>query len=102
MEPTRFELTPTQKGMLASWLIETGQPAPTLAEAIAHALEELQEHEPHGDANGHHAAPTGRKPIWESLIETSLELPDDELDLLPTDGATQHDHYIYGTPKRPA
>ena len=26
---------------------------------------------------------------------------DEEWDKLPVDGAEQHDHYIYGTPKRP-
>jgi hypothetical protein len=41
------------------------------------------------------------KPIWETFIEASREIPDEELDRLPTDGATQHDHYIYGVPKRP-
>lgn len=28
--------------------------------------------------------------------------PPEELAKLPPDGAEQHDHYIYGTPKRPA
>jgi len=28
-------------------------------------------------------------------------LPQETLDRLPADGASQHDHYIYGTPKRP-
>jgi hypothetical protein len=110
MEPTPFELTPEQKGMLASLSRETGKPIPTL---IAEALEELQEREhvdhANGETNGHEAvppdttpSPKARKPIWEALIEASLEIPDEELDLLPSDGATQHDHYIYGTPKHPA
>jgi hypothetical protein len=30
------------------------------------------------------------------------DVPQEVLDRLPTDGAAQHDHYIYGTPKRPA
>ncbi len=28
-------------------------------------------------------------------------LPQETLDRLPADGASQHDHYLYGTPKRP-
>ena len=28
-------------------------------------------------------------------------LSQEEIDRLPVDGAEQHDHYIYGTPKRP-
>ena len=41
-----------------------------------------------------------RKPIWERILERSAAVPDEEWDKLPVDGAEQHDHYIYGTPKR--
>jgi len=41
-----------------------------------------------------------RKPIWERTLERSAAIPDEEWDKLPVDGAEQHDHYIYGTPKR--
>jgi len=82
-----------------------------MTELFATHLAALQEHTHRarapGAANGHettspavvpHEAHT---PIWEACIEASLDIPDEELDLLPIDGATQHDHYIYGTPKRP-
>jgi Arc/MetJ-type ribon-helix-helix transcriptional regulator len=42
-----------------------------------------------------------RKPIWERVLERSAAIPDEEWDKVPVDGAEQHDHYIYGTPKRP-
>jgi hypothetical protein len=42
------------------------------------------------------------KPIWEQFIEAFQDVPDEELEPLPVDGAAQHDHYIYGLPKRPA
>jgi Arc/MetJ-type ribon-helix-helix transcriptional regulator len=42
-----------------------------------------------------------RKPIWERILERSAAIPDEEWDKLPTDLAEQHDHYLYGTPKRP-
>jgi len=108
MDTTLFDLTPEQQGLLAALSRETGRPIPAL---IAQALADLQEHVQRdretGAANGHEtAAPVAvpheaRTPIWDAFIEASLEIPDEELDLLPTDGATQHDHYIYGTPKRP-
>jgi hypothetical protein len=108
METIPFDLTPEQKGMLVALSHETGRPITAL---IAQALEELQEHahleREAGVANGHESeSPAAvsqevRTPIWEAFIEASLEIPDEELDLLPTDGATQHDHYIYGTPNRP-
>jgi Arc/MetJ-type ribon-helix-helix transcriptional regulator len=41
------------------------------------------------------------KPIWERVLERSAAIPDEEWEKLPVDGAEQHDHYIYGTPKRP-
>jgi Arc/MetJ-type ribon-helix-helix transcriptional regulator len=46
------------------------------------------------------AAPA-HKPIWERILERNAAIPDDEWDKLPVDGAEQHDHYIYGAPKRP-
>ena len=53
MEQTSFELTPQQKGLLATLSRETGKPIPAL---IAKALKELQEHEradhPNGERQG--------------------------------------------------
>ena len=106
MEQTPFDLTPEQKGMLASLSRETGKPIPTL---IAKALEELQEHEhldhAHDETHGHPSEALAPQepstPIWEVAEELFGAIPDEELAQLPTDGATQHDHYIYGTPKRP-
>jgi len=46
------------------------------------------------------AAPT-HKPIWEEFEEIAASIPNEEWAKLPVDGADQHDHYIYGTPKRP-
>jgi len=41
-----------------------------------------------------------QKPIWEIAVELMKDVPEEDLEKLPTDGATEHDHYIYGTPKR--
>jgi hypothetical protein len=41
------------------------------------------------------------KPIWEVFEELTVDIPQALLDRLPTDGAAQHDHYIYGIPKKP-
>jgi hypothetical protein len=40
------------------------------------------------------------KPIWEVAGELRKSIPAEEWAKLPVDGAAQHDHYIYGTPKR--
>jgi predicted RNase H-like HicB family nuclease len=39
------------------------------------------------------------KPIWEIAQALTEDLTEDEKLSLPSDGAVQHDHYIYGTPK---
>ena len=115
MEPTPFDLTPEQKGMLASLSRETGHPVPAL---IAKALEDLQEHVRHEPANGEtngnndekssavqppmDATPKRSASVLDIFREAREAIPHEVWDTLPTDLATQHDHYIYGTPKRPA
>jgi hypothetical protein len=41
-----------------------------------------------------------QKSIWQVAQELMADVPTEILEQFPTDGATQHDHYIYGTPKR--
>jgi len=98
MEQTPFELTPEQKGILATLSRETGKPIATL---IAQALAELQAHE---TSNGHDTvapiAAETRKSFWQKALEASQRIPEEELARLPADLAAQVDHYIYGTPKR--
>ena len=93
MEQIPFELTPEQKGMLASLSRKTGKPIPAL---IAKALEEFLEHQ-RPEAPPPQEAYT---PIWERIRETFSNLSDEDLDSLPVDGAAQVDHYAYGLPKR--
>ncbi|HWY88106.1 MAG TPA: AbrB/MazE/SpoVT family DNA-binding domain-containing protein [Gemmataceae bacterium] len=44
---------------------------------------------------------TARAPVWERILALTADAPSEELAKVPTDGASQHDHYLYGTPKRP-
>ena len=43
---------------------------------------------------------TETRPIWEIITELSAQVPMEEWEKLPSDGAEQHDHYLYGSPKR--
>ena len=110
MEITSFDLTPAQKDSLASLARETGEPIPVL---LAEALEGLQEcvrpgcvhGDVHESSRAHDStAPSTevRRPLWEQCIEAFKDVPEEEREHLPVDGAAQHDHSIYGTPKRPA
>lgn len=42
----------------------------------------------------------GTESLNDLLERIWREIPADVLESLPEDGASQHDHYIYGTPKR--
>ena len=41
-----------------------------------------------------------QKTIWEEIDEHMAKVPDEVWEKVPTDGSYQHDHYLYGTPKR--
>jgi hypothetical protein len=40
------------------------------------------------------------RPIWEVILDNMKDVPPEDLALLPKDGASQIDHYVYGHPKR--
>jgi hypothetical protein len=40
------------------------------------------------------------QPFWKSFTETMHSLPAEVFESLPVDGASEHDHYLYGSPKR--
>jgi antitoxin component of MazEF toxin-antitoxin module len=42
-----------------------------------------------------------RPSLAERIVARASVLPKDALSSLPDDLAAQHDHYLYGTPKRP-
>ena len=44
--------------------------------------------------------PEGFVPIWRRIVEEMADAPEEVLAQLPTDGAENHDHYLYGWPKR--
>jgi Ribbon-helix-helix domain len=107
MEPIPFAFTPEQQGLLESLSRETGKPVSAL---IAQALEALQAHVRHeqiiGEANGsteeETAVPQRPASVLDIFCAARAAIPEETWDTLPPDLATQHDHYIYGTPKRPA
>ena len=41
-----------------------------------------------------------KKKIWEKIDELMQTLPKDAFEGMPTDGSLNHDHYLYGSPKR--
>jgi hypothetical protein len=106
MELTPFEFTPEQKDFLESLSRKTGE---SISALIARALKGLREEEPPGRMPGKSNGGDQKEPpqneaqkaVWEQFADAFKNVPQEELHRLPVDGAAQHDHYIYGTPKRP-
>jgi Arc/MetJ-type ribon-helix-helix transcriptional regulator len=79
--------------------VESGR-FPTEAAVVEEALALLSETERRHSAPGS-TGETAARPIGEVIDGLMSGIPQDVLDRLPEDGAAQHDHYIYGTPRRP-
>lgn len=41
-----------------------------------------------------------KQPIWTSFQKILNDVPNETLDILPSDGASELDHYLYGKPKK--
>ena len=60
--------------------------------AVEHALAADDSYLPEGKRDA--------RPIWEVIQDIMKDVPDEEFAKLPKDGAAEHDHYLYGHPKR--
>jgi hypothetical protein len=53
------------------------------------------------DAPGEPDEPKGEsRPIWDVMLDNMRDVSPEEFAALPKDGASEHDHYLYGHPKR--
>jgi len=75
---------------------------PSEAAVLEESLALLKQRREHEANQPRPRSGTGTRPIGEIIDELMSDVPEDVLDRLPVDGAAQHDHYIYGTPKRPS
>jgi len=73
-----------------------------MTKAASMLLQQLKQEQAQALAVNQVEAVPAQKPIWEVFQELSADVPDEVWDSLPPDLSEQHDHYIYGTPKRPA
>lgn len=69
------------------------------ATLLVQRLKQEQDQQP--PASQAEVVPT-HKPIWEVVDDLRKGIPPEEFAKLPEDGAEQLDHYLYGSPKRPA
>jgi putative addiction module CopG family antidote len=70
-------------------------------EAITEAVRLLRQREPEHDESAENTV-AAAEPVWQKLLRIMSTVPDEVFDRIPADSAEQLDHYIYGTPRRPA
>ena len=74
-----------------------------MAEAASLLVQRLkQEQTQAAESAASEAAPSAHKPIWEVIEDENRSIPPDYGPPCPLISSEQHDHYIYGTLKRPA
>jgi predicted RNase H-like HicB family nuclease len=77
-------------------------------DAVINALQEVLNHYLNSEEtalsqkNADVASMQQSRPIWEIAQDITQDMTESEIAQLPQDGAEQHNHYIYGTPKRTA
>lgn len=68
--------------------------------SLAAWIEKLSHHEPQPVTNGPGRHDRPRRHISEVIHEIMSDVPREVFETLPRDGAGEHDHYLYGTPKK--
>ena len=46
------------------------------------------------------SAQRSNRPFWEIAREITAQVPAEDWQKLPSDGAEEHDYYLYGSPKK--
>ncbi|MBZ5619699.1 MAG: hypothetical protein LAQ69_13390 [Acidobacteriia bacterium] len=92
-----LSLTADEEARLVAQAVARGTtPEALVREAIEPILSAAAENPSQTDEG----TPRERRPIWDVLLENMKGVPPEDLAALPTDGASQIDHYVYGLPKR--
>ena len=86
----RVELTPQVQADLLAQAQARGMSLEAFAEEVLR--EKSRETAP--------VSPNSGQPFWKRFTSQVHDLPDAIFERLPPDGATEHDHYLYGAPKR--
>jgi Arc/MetJ-type ribon-helix-helix transcriptional regulator len=68
-------------------------------EVVQAGLELLEARDSLAQAPAAAASKQDTRPIWEIIAEIGREIPEEEWAKLPTDMASNVDHYLYGAPR---
>jgi hypothetical protein len=80
---------------VATLQVQAAREGLTLDEWLQRLAEQYAQSQPPSSA-----AASGQRPIWERIAERMKTVPAEVFERLPQDGASEHDHYLYCSPKR--
>ncbi len=66
------------------------------------AFEQFQQGHGQRRADQSESAAVEAVPVWKRVLDNMQAVPDEVFERIPADSSEQLDHYLYGTPKRPA
>jgi hypothetical protein len=103
-QATTLQAKATAEGLssVEAWIKKQAEPEGVPCKPRRHISETIHENMSRVPAEIMAAMPTAeaRKPLAARIRDIWADMPDEVRAKLPTDGASQHDHYIYGVPKR--
>jgi hypothetical protein len=68
-------------------------------EVVEASLDLLEARERSAGQSGDGADSFGSRPMWERIVAIGQAVPLEAWEMIPTDLATNLDHYLYGSPK---
>src|SRR5712691_8193276 len=97
--PMNLALTPAEEARLKDRARARGTtPEALVRQAMDQVIDSAPESESHKAESDKQVA--GARPISQVIADIMKDAPSQELRKLPRDGASEHDHYIYGWPKK--
>jgi Arc/MetJ-type ribon-helix-helix transcriptional regulator len=95
-----LSLSPDLDNRIQQKVIQAGYRTPD--EVVRKALDALDAQEQQEGRQRGRAKKKSTVPVWQRFQNAASSIPEEELASLPPDGASEHDHYLYGIPKRSA
>ena len=98
--PISISLPPDLDDRIQQKVMQAGYRTPD--EVIRKALDALDAQEQQAVPQRSRGTKNSAVPVWQRFQTAARSIPEEELAALPPDGASEHDHYLYGLPKRSA
>ena len=80
-------------------VLKPSEPLPLCEHATVRVIVESHAEHVSSDVSEKETLQSPQQSLGEKIVALSRDIPNEVLNSWPTDGASQHDHYMYGSPK---